>query len=62
MTSKTQPKIVHYWADNHLIVIGNLYQLIDNISNQLLFITVSSSDDYAVKLCALFLRSEWEKS
>ncbi|HIF50810.1 MAG TPA: hypothetical protein EYQ42_04665 [Thiotrichaceae bacterium] len=62
MNPQKESKLVRYYADNHLIVIGNLYQLIDNISNQLLFLTVSSSDGYAVKQCALFLRSEWEKS
>ena len=61
MNPQKESKLVRYYADNHLIVIGNLYHLIDITTNQLLFLTVSSSHAYAVKQSALFLRSEWEK-
>jgi len=59
--SKNNPsKLVHYWADNHLIVTGNLYQLIDNQTNQLLYSTVSSNNDEAEKRCGVFLRKASE--
>ena len=56
MTPKKQSKIVHYWADNHLVVSGNLCQLIDNYTQKTLFKFTAHSKADAFEKCYQFSR------
>ena len=49
-------QIVRYWADNHLVVSGNQYRLIDNCTQKNLFQCDAGSVSDAVEKCYQFLR------
>jgi len=56
MNQQDQSKIVQYWADNHLVVSGNQYRLIDNCTHKNLFQFDANSVSDAVEKCYQFLR------
>ncbi|OQK17240.1 hypothetical protein AU255_04940 [Methyloprofundus sedimenti] len=56
MNQQKKSNIVQYWADSHLVVSGNQYQLIDNETQKILFKCTAKSDLEASKKCCAFLR------
>ena len=56
MTPQKESKLVRYWADNHLVIVDSLYQLIDNYTHKKIFQCNASSDIDAGKKCCAFLR------
>jgi len=54
--------LVQYWANEHLVVSGNQYRLIDNTTNQQIFHCYASSTVEAIQQCITFSRTAWEKS
>ncbi len=56
MNQEKPKKLVQYWADNHLVVSGNLYQLIDNCTQENIFQFKASSLSVAFEKCYQFLR------
>ena len=61
MNPQKESKLVQYWADDHLIVSGNFYRLIDNQTNQQIFHCYASDNIEAIQKCINFSLSEWEK-
>lgn len=56
MNQQKKSKLVQYWADNHLVVSGNQYQLIDNETQKIIFKCKAKSDLKACAKCCAFLR------
>ena len=56
MNPQKESKLVRYWADNHLVVSGNLYQLFDNYTQKNIFQFTANSTAGALNKCYRFLR------
>jgi len=48
--------IVQHWTDNHLVVSGNQYRLIDNYTQKNLFQFDARSVSDAIEKCCQFFR------
>ena len=56
MNPQKESKLVQYWADNHLVVSGNQYQLIDNETQKIIFkctAIVSQINNFPIELVKL---------
>ena len=56
MNPQKESQLVRYYADNHLFVTGNLYQLFDNYTHKKIYQCSASSDIDASRKCCAFLR------